>query len=107
MDCLSQSLEIALTTALGSDIFNTDFGFDGLRALAEETSAVLVRERVRISVVRVLQKDARIRGILDVSLGDGAARTGSGFGRLEVSVGFETVSGEQATASLGRVDRRG
>ena len=51
---LGQSLSLALTTALGSDVFNTAFGFDGLNALAEEPDPTLARERVRISVIKVL-----------------------------------------------------
>src|SRR5689334_4444568 len=61
IDNLGQSLQIALTTLLGSDVFNTDFGFDGLNALATETDPILVRERLRISVVQVLRRDPRVR----------------------------------------------
>jgi len=104
LDALTQSLEIALTTALGSDVFNTSFGFDGLLALADESSAVMTRERVRISVIDVLRRDPRVRGILDVKLDDGRlepARAGSRA--LDVRVAFETVSGDAATADLGTV----
>jgi phage baseplate assembly protein W len=104
LDALTQSLELALTTALGSDIFNTDFGFDGLRALAEETSPTMVRERVRIAVIQVLQKDPRVRRIHDVSLGDDAA---PGSRELKVTVAFETASGDDAKATLGGVDGSG
>ena len=116
MDCLGQSLSIALTTALGSDVFNTSFGFDGLNALVEETEPVLVRERVRVSVVQVLRKEPRIRQILDVNLGDERLRPGPPDPEpadeqarslrsrtLEVSVGFETVSLDHASLGLGRV----
>src|SRR5688572_18238051 len=57
LDNLAQDLEVALTTLLGSDIFNTEFGFDGLRALTEGGSAIITRERVRIGVIQVLNKD--------------------------------------------------
>jgi phage baseplate assembly protein W len=108
IDCLSQSLKIALTTALGSDIFNTEFGFDGLRALAEETSPVLVRERARVSVIQVLRRDARVRQIVDVEVSDQKAvrDKSTGFGRLTVSVGFETVTDDRVDVNLGRVDER-
>src|SRR5687768_4441507 len=52
LDNLAQSLAIALTTLLGSDLFNTEFGFDGLNALVEETSPLLTRERVRVAVIQ-------------------------------------------------------
>src|SRR6266542_4789440 len=71
LDNLAQSLAIALTTLLGSDLFNTEFGFDGLNALVEETSPILTRERVRVAVIQVLRRDPRVRQIVDVKLEDG------------------------------------
>jgi len=58
---LQQGLTLALTTALGSDIFNSEFGFDGLNAIAEETDRIIQRERIRIAIIRLLQKDPRWR----------------------------------------------
>jgi phage baseplate assembly protein W len=108
IDCLGQSLSIALTTALGSDVFNTSFGFDGLNALVEETEPVLMRERVRISVVQVLRKEPRIRQILDVNLGEERLQPPSADSRtLALSVSFETVSHDQASMQLGRVAQGG
>jgi phage baseplate assembly protein W len=109
MDALEQSLTIGLTTALGSDLFNTDFGFDGLNALVEETSAMLVRERVRISVIQLLRKDPRVRRIADVNLNGGEQEEPPTPGSrvLDVRVVFETVAEEQATLQLGKVIPRG
>jgi phage baseplate assembly protein W len=104
VDALAQSLEIALTTALGTDLFNMAFGFDGLNALADGSSAVMTRERVRISVIDVLRKDPRVRDILDVKLEDD--RLGAmppGTRTLDVRVAFETLSGDPVTVDLGRV----
>jgi phage baseplate assembly protein W len=115
MDNLSQSLEIALTTLLGSDIFNTQFGFDGLNALVEETSPILVQERIRIAIIQVLRKDNRVRRIIDVKLLDRRLDppdidTDSHLSfeeRLErwrtlnVRVVFETVSGDEASINMG------
>ncbi len=104
MENLGQVLSIALTTLLGSDLFNTEFGFDGLNALAEETNAVMVRERVRIAVIQVLRKDPRIRRIVDVKLEDGQLeRPLPGSRELNVRVAFETITGDQATVDLGKV----
>jgi phage baseplate assembly protein W len=94
---LSQSLQIAFTTLLGSDVFNTAFGFDGLRAIAEGTNAVLTRERVRLAVIETLRDDPRVRTILDVQLDDPATadrRT------LAVRVTFETVESEPVSLEL-------
>src|SRR6185312_4948636 len=107
MDALGQSLSIALTTRLGSDVFNTTFGFDGLNALVEETQPVMVRERVRIGVIQVLRKEARVRRVVDVNLtGDGRLQPppgGDPTRTLDVRVIFETATGEQAAVSLGKV----
>lgn len=115
IDNLSQSLEIALTTLLGSDIFNTQFGFDGLNALVEETNPVLMRERVRISIIQVLRQDPRIRRIVDLKLLDArldlpetTANSNLSFEErlerwrtLDVRVVFETISGDEASINLG------
>ena len=119
LDALAQSLAIALTTLLGSDVFNTDFGFDGLNALVEGADPVIARERVRVAVIQVLRKEPRVRRIVDVKLLDGrldptslptsgdtdddpAARQARSR-ELHVRVAFETVSGDQATVDLGRL----
>jgi hypothetical protein len=96
---LGQALQVALTTRLGDDPFDTGFGFDGLGALVEETSPLIARERIRVAVIQVLRRDPRVRGIVDLQVdqpaGDAAlSRT------LDVRVVFETVLGEQLTADL-------
>ena len=105
---LAQSLQVALTTRLGDDVFNASFGFDGLNALVEETNPVMARERVRVAVIHVLRRDSRVRKIVDLQLegagaplgeGDQLERT-RGSRTLEVRVVFETVSGEELTVGL-------
>ena len=102
VDNLAQGLRIALTTLLGSDIFNTSFGFDGLNALATETDPILLRERLRIGIIQTLRKDPRVRRVVDVKLGDDRLDAPvAGTRELDVRVVFETVTGDQATADLG------
>lgn len=104
IDALSQSLELAFTTLKGSDVFNVGFGFDGLNALAEEENPVLARERIRVAAIAVLQREPRVRRVLDVKLGEdrlGVPRSATRM--LEVRVSFETVSGDAETATLGRL----
>jgi phage baseplate assembly protein W len=104
IDCLDQSLTLALTTALGTDIFNTSFGFDGINALVDETNPVMMRERVRVSVIQVLRKDPRVRRIVDVKLQDGQLELlPPGSRELSVSVTFEAVTGDQVSVDLGKV----
>jgi phage baseplate assembly protein W len=118
IDNLAQSLAIGLTTLLGSDLFNTEFGFDGLNALVEETSPILTRERVRVAVIQVLRRDPRVRQIVDVKLEDGRLDPGGAPApasaadpdaaarqrlsrELGVRVAFETITADQAAVSLG------
>ena len=114
VDNLRQCLEVALTTLLGSDVFNTAFGFDGMNALAEETNAILMRERVRISLIQVLQREPRVRRIVDLKLLDGRlTRHGSEssdesdpverWRTIRADVAFETVAGDTVVMNLGKV----
>jgi hypothetical protein len=104
IDALTQSLSVALTTLLGSDLFNQSFGFDGINAIAEESNAIMMRERIRVAVIMVLRRDFRVRKIVDVNLsGDGRLEPPPAGSRiLDVRVVFETITGEQAAVSLGR-----
>jgi hypothetical protein len=114
LDCLAQDLTIALTSGFGIDPFNVNFGFDGLNALAQETDPVLLRERVRISIIKVLKNEPRVRRILDVKLLDGrldpveadmsTADAGSPLSRiLNVRVAFEAISGDQSVLDSAKV----
>jgi phage baseplate assembly protein W len=104
IDNLGQALTVALTTPLGGDVFNTQFGFDGLRAMAEETVPVLVQERIRVALVTLLRKDPRVSRIVDIQLQDGRLSAPvAGNRELDVRVVFETVTGERTALDLGQV----
>ncbi len=108
IDNLAQALSVAVLTPLGGDVFNTDFGFDGLNVLADETTPTLQRERVRVSIVALLRKDRRVNRIVDVKLVDqrlDAPTTGVAR-QLDVRVVFEAVSGDQLTLSAGNAGTR-
>ena len=100
---LGQALAVAVMTPLGGDVFNTGFGFDGLNALADESSPVLQRERVRVSMVNLLRRDPRVSRVVDVKLLDqrlDAPHTGKQR-QLEVRVVFEAVSNDRLTLTTG------
>jgi hypothetical protein len=104
IDNLGQALTVALTTPLTGDVFNVSFGFDGLNAIAEETIPIMAQERIRIAVITLLQKDPRVRRIVDVKLQDGRLNNpGANIRELDVSVVFETVTRDTATLDLGKV----
>jgi len=103
IDNLGQALTVALTTPLTGDVFNVDFGFDGLNALTEESIPIMVQERIRIAVITLLQKDPRVRRIVDVQLQDGRLTNPSNVRALDIRVVFETVTGDTTTIDLGKV----
>jgi phage baseplate assembly protein W len=108
VDNLAQSLSVAVLTPLGGDVFDTDFGFDGLNALIDETTPLLQRERVRVAIVTLLRKDPRVGNIVDVKLIDGRLETPStGAAReLDVRVVFETITGDPLTLTAGTAGTR-
>lgn len=70
---LGQDLAVALTTGLGTDPFNAEFGFDGLSAMVEEQAPALIRERLRASVAKTVARDPRVRSVTTVAVEDGNA----------------------------------
>jgi phage baseplate assembly protein W len=100
-DCLAQDLRVALTTALGSDPFDRDFGFDGIAALAQETDPILLQERLRIAVVRVLAREPRITAIRAVEL-ERARGPGAPTGQMNITATVQAVGGTALTVSIQR-----
>lgn len=104
---LGQCLIIALTTLLGSDPFNTGFGFRGLAALAEEDNPIMQREKIRIGIIELLKKDRRIKRIIDVRFTQNELDLLSGSASadsrrtLHIAVQFETITHQVHSISLG------
>lgn len=101
-DNLGQDLRVALLTVTGSDAFNVAFGFDGLRVLTEGIEPHLVPEMLRLSVLKTVALDPRIRRVLDVRMQE----TEPGSRHWEVEVELQTVLGEVLTLVLGTVNGR-
>lgn len=108
VDTLAQALAVAVLTPLGGDVFNSAFGFDGLNALAEETTPLMQRERVRVAMVQLLRREPRVGRVVDVKLVDGRLEQPStGAARqLDVRVVFETVTGDPLTLTAGTTGAR-
>ena len=106
MDNLGQALAIALTTPLGGDVFNIDFGFDGLNAIAVESiahhGAGADPDRRHLGAAEGPASGAHRRRAAG---GRTAHQPGAGIRALDVKVVFETVTGDTATLDLGKVVR--
>jgi hypothetical protein len=113
---VDQCLAIALTTALGSDVFNTGFGFGGLNGLVEETNPTLVRERVRVAVINVLSNDSRVLSITDLNVDPSPTASATdltltdridAWRSLKVAVAFQAVTGHRAVITVGKANTGG
>lgn len=95
LDAFTQDLEMSLTTLRGSDPFNARFGFLGLGPLAQQTSPAIAREALRSGVAQVVAADPRVRRITALT-----AAAAPGSRSLEITVSFETISGDLATVAV-------
>jgi phage baseplate assembly protein W len=94
---LGQDLALALTTGLGTDPFNAEFGFDGITALVEEQAPALVRERLRASVAKTIARDPRVRSITAIEVKEG----GAGPARaLTLRVAVDTIASDATTLAI-------
>lgn len=106
IDALVQDLQAAFLTGLGTDPLNLDFGFDGARAISEETQRGVLAERLRASAAAVLVREPRVRQVVSVTLGygtEGAAPDDNAKGRptdAVITCTFDTVLGRRETIDV-------
>lgn len=101
LDTLLQDLTVALSTGLGTEPLNTGFGSDAFRIIAEESDPILLRERIRVAVMRVVAADPRVARLVSVTIDDTAPLERSARRTdLAVEVVFETILGTRATMAI-------
>jgi phage baseplate assembly protein W len=66
-DELVQGIQVLVGTNLGTDIFNTAFGFDLVNTLATPKSFPQVQQLIRMCVVKALSQEPRIRQITAIA----------------------------------------
>jgi phage baseplate assembly protein W len=69
-DELAQGIQVLIGTNLGTDIFNTAFGFDLISTLAAPEPISQVKQLVRLCVVKALSQEPRIRQITAIAFVD-------------------------------------
>lgn len=95
VDNLTQALTVRVLTPDGSDRFNTTYGLDVTQALAGPHDRRMVRELLRLNLVRTLAADPRVREVREIVFADD---TEEGRRRIQtVEVIVETVTGDTAT----------
>lgn len=67
---LLQALELRVLTPFGSDIFNTTYGLDVRQAFTQPGSVRMVKELIKLSLVRTLATDPRVRDVREVLFED-------------------------------------
>jgi phage baseplate assembly protein W len=67
---LAQGIQVLIGTNLGTDIFNTAFGFDLINTLAAPQPISQVKQLVRLCVVKALSQEPRIRQITAIAFVD-------------------------------------
>ena len=69
-DNLLQGLNIMIYTPFGSDIFNVNYGFDLLSAIASPLPPQAIQDVIRLNIVKSVAVDNRIREVKEVVFDD-------------------------------------
>jgi phage baseplate assembly protein W len=69
-DNFLQALQVMIETPFGTDIFNINYGFDLLASVNQPQSVRLIKELIRLHVVKSLSLDDRVREIREVVFDD-------------------------------------
>lgn len=70
---LLQALELRTLTPFGTDLFNTAYGLDIQEAFTEPGSLHMVKELIKLNLVRTLGADPRVRDIREIQFQDDPA----------------------------------
>ena len=67
---LLQALQLRILTPFGSDPFNVTYGLDVRQAFTQPGSVRLVKELIKLNLVRTLGTDRRVRDVREVLFSD-------------------------------------
>jgi hypothetical protein len=69
-DNLLQGMQVMIETPFGTDVFNVNYGFDVLNLFTSTQSLVLIKELIRLNIIKSISTDNRIREIREVVFDD-------------------------------------
>lgn len=69
-DNFLQAMQVMIETPFGTDIFNVNYGFDLMNCLSQPESPRLIKELIRLNIVKSLSSDARVREIKEIVFND-------------------------------------
>lgn len=69
-DNFIQALQVMIETPMGSDVFNISYGFDLLNSISAPQTVSLIKDLIRLNIVKSLSQDDRVREIKEIAFGD-------------------------------------
>lgn len=69
-DNFLQGMQVMIETPFATDIFNVNYGFDILNILQSPQPVRLVKELIRLNIVKSMSQDTRVREIKEVVFDD-------------------------------------
>lgn len=69
-DNFLQAMQVMIETPMGSDIFNVSYGFDLINSIGTPQSISLIKEMIRLNIVKSLSIDDRVREIKEILFND-------------------------------------
>jgi len=69
-DNFLQAMQVMIETPFATDVFNVNYGFDLLNILGEAQGVQIIRELIRLNIVKSVSQDDRVREIKDVVFDD-------------------------------------
>lgn len=69
-DNFLQAMQVMIETPMGTDIFNVSYGFDLLNSIGAPQSISLMKEMIRLNIVKSLSIDDRVREIKEILFND-------------------------------------
>ncbi|MDJ0343463.1 hypothetical protein QMK19_18090 [Streptomyces sp. H10-C2] len=109
---LTQALTLRILTPFGSDRFNTRYGLDLTQAFTEPSGVRMVKELVKLNLVRTLAADPRVSEVRQVVFDDDPGRPAADPDALtrvraahhrrlwSVEVDLDTVAGTRLTLDV-------
>ncbi len=65
-----QGMRVMIDTPFASDIFNVTYGFDLIAALSSANPPAVIKEFIKLNLVKSITTDSRVRDITDIAFDD-------------------------------------
>lgn len=69
-DNFLQAMQVTIETPFGTDIFNVNYGFDLMNSISQPQNVRLIKELIRLNIVKSLSLDNRVREIKEIVFDD-------------------------------------